>query len=33
LFNGAWFSAALVSFLLYAWLMRDERQRLARTAR
>ncbi len=29
LFNGAWFSAAIVSFFLYAWLMRGERARLA----
>ncbi|MFQ5690104.1 MAG: NCS1 family nucleobase:cation symporter-1 [Gemmatimonadota bacterium] len=26
LFNGAWFSAAIMSFLLYAWLMRAERR-------
>ncbi len=33
LFNGAWFSAAIVSFVLYAWLMRGERARLAGRSR
>ena len=32
LFNGAWFSAATVSFALYAWLMREERRELAPAA-
>jgi len=32
LFNGAWFSAAAVSFLVYAWAMRDTRRAIAGTS-